>query len=875
MKWFPSFGSQRRNRELQEEIEAHLQMAIADRVARGETEEAARHAAAREFGNIALVQDVTRQMWGGGNWFEQLGRDLRYALRQLRKNPGFSITATAMLAVAICANSTVFSWIDGTMLRPIPGARDAGELVSLQRGERNFSPVPPLSYLDYRDLREQNHTLAGILAYHHDWITLTGGAQPERVFIANVSANYFDVLGIKPMLGRFFLAEEETKPSVPNVVLSYSLWKTRYAEDRAIVGKSIEIARHPLTVIGVAPEGVVGAMPGLRDDLWVTLDPLGTDPWRMTHRSGGAVWLNVIGRLRPGVSRGQAAQDLDSVMHNIVAAYPNDHLGANQITLDPMWRSPFGANGYMAATLPVLLAFAAVVLLLTCANVATLTLVRFVSRRRELAIRQSLGANRIQLVWQMVLEGMVLSIVAGAVALGLTSWTSKTFAWFLPASSILNGSMDHNVVIGIAVSSLLAGMLCGALPAWRSSHAPAIEVLKAESASISGGSRNRKLLSGLVVAQIALSLPLLICSGLFLRTLRNLASANPGFEQDHILTATVGLNIAGYSHDEVQLIRHKILDRVSALPGVKVASFTDWIPMTLGHKGEDAYPEGYVPHPHESLQVYHAEVAPRYFESLHTPILEGREFTPDDDEKAPRVLIVDQTAARRYWPGQDPLGKNLRIWGRLFTVVGVARNSTHMFVNESPEPMVYMSFFQEGYETIVQVETEGNPVDLAPAVENTIHQIDTRLPVFEVRPMRESTQMASIFAVIQSTLAGMFALIGLVLAVTGIYGVVAYRTQMRTHEIGVRMALGASRVDVLRLVLSQGVWLTGVGLALGLAFALVLTRLIARLLYGIGANDPVTVASVITLLGAMSLAACYLPAHRAMRRNPVKAIREL
>jgi predicted permease len=878
VRWFPSFGFQRRKRELQEELHAHLQMAIADRVARGETPEAARQAAAREFGNIPLVQDVTRHMWGRG-WLEQLGWDLRYALRQLRKSPGFTITATTMLAVAICANSTVFSWIDGTMLRPIPGARDTGDLVSLQRGERNFSPTPPFSYLDYRDLREQNHTFSGILAYHHDWITLTGGAQPERAYIANVSANYFNVLGVKPMLGRFFLPEEETRPdAVPSVVLGYSLWKMRYAADPAIVGKSIEIARHPVTVIGVAPEGFVGAMPGIRQDLWVTLDPLGTDAWRMMHRSGGAVWLNVIGRLRPGVSRDQAAQDLDTLMRNIVAAYPDDHLGENRITLDPMWRSPFGANGYLAATLPILLAFAAVVLLLTCANVATLTLVRFVSRRRELAIRQSLGANRLQLVRQMVLEGVVLSIAAGAAALMLTSWTSKTFAWFFPANAIpltFNGSMDHNVVIGIAVSSLLAGMLCSALPSWRSSHAPAIEVLKAESASISGGSRNRKLLSALVVAQIALSLPLLLCSGLFLRTLRNLAAANPGFDQDHILTASVGLNIVGYSHNEEQVIRHKILDRVSTLPGVKVASFTDWIPMTLSHKGEDAYPEGYVPHPHEALQVYHAEVGPRYFESLHIPILEGREFTPDDDEKAPRVLIVDQTAARRYWPGQDPLGKKLRVWGRPFTVVGLVKNSTHMFVNESPEPMVYMSFFQQGYETIVQVETEGNPADLAPAVESAIHEIDTQLPVFDVRPMRESTQMASIFAVMQSALAGMFALIGLVLAITGIYGVVAYRTQMRTHEIGVRMALGASRVDVLRLVLLQGLGLTGIGLALGLAFALGLTRFIARLLYGIGANDPLTVVSVIMLLGTMSLLACYVPAHRAMRRNPVTAIREL
>jgi predicted permease len=810
----------------------------------------------------------------------RLLQDVRLALRQLRKSPGFTITATAMLAVAICANSTIFSWIDGTMLRPIPGARDTGDLVSLQRGERNFSPTPPFSYLDYRDLREQNHTLTGMLAYHSDWITLTSAEDmPERIYIGNVSANFFDVLGVKPLLGRFFLPEEEARPdAVPDVVLSYSLWKTRYAGDPAIVGKAIEIARHPVTVIGVAPEGFTGAAPGLRDDAWLTLNPLGTNEYRLTHRSGGAVWLNVIGRLRPGVSRDQAAQDLDTLMHHIVAAYPDDHLGENRITLDPMWRSPFGANGYMAATLPILLAFAAVVLLLTCANVATLTLVRFVSRRRELAIRQSLGANRMQLVRQMVLEGAILSTGAGAVALVLTSWTSKTLAWFFPANAaplILNGSMDHEVVIGIAVSSLLAGMLCSALPAWRSSNAPAMEVLKAEAASASGGARNRKLLSGLVVTQIALSLPLLLCSGLFLRTLKNLARANPGFEQDHILTASVGTNIAGYSDDEEQVIRHKILDRVSALPGVKVATLTDWIPMTLSHKGVDAYPEGYVPRPHESLEVYHADVGPRYFESLHIPVLEGREFTPDDDGKAPRVLIVDQTAARRYWPGQDPLGKKLSVNGSPFTVVGVVRNSTHIFVNESPEPMVYMSFFQNGYETIVQVKTEGNPADLAPAVTNAIHEIDTRLPVFDVRPMRESTQMASSLAVIQSALAGMFALIGLVLAATGIYGVVAYRTQMRTHEIGVRMALGASRIDVLRLVLLQGLWLTGIGLALGLGFALGLTRFIARLLYGIGANDPVTVISVVMLLGTISLVACYFPARRAMRLNPVAAIREL
>jgi predicted permease len=804
-------------------------------------------------------------------------QDVRFALRQLRKNSGFTITATAMLAIAICANSTVFSWIDGTMLRPIPGAQKTGELVTLVRGEWNPSPSPPLSYPDYRDLRDQNHSLTGMLAYNHDWLSLTGGSQPERVYVANVSSNYFDLLGIKPMLGRFFLPEEETRPdAVPYVILGHSLWRTRYVSDPLIVGKSIEIARHPVTVIGVAPEGFIGAMPGIREDLWLTLNPIGSNNWRMTHRS--AAFLNVLGRLRPGVSREMANQDLETIMRRIVAAYPNDHLGVNTITLDPMWRSPFGANGYMASTLPILLAIAGVVLLLTCANVATLTLVRFVSRRREIAIRQSLGAGRLQLVRQMVLEGIMLSLGAGAVALLLTSWTAKTFAWFIPPSSnpiVLNGTVDQKVVIGIAVLAILAGLLCGVFPAWRSSRVPAAEVLKEESASISGGSRNRHLLSGLVVTQIALSLALLVSSGLFLQTLRNLSEGNPGFDQNHVLTASVGLNMAGYSNDEALVIRHRILDRVAVLPGVMVASLTDWVPMSFTRKTSDAYPEGYSPRPHESLEVRRADVSPRYFETLGIPMIEGRDFTQDDNPKAPSVLIVDETAAKRYWPGQDPIGKKLSIWGRLFTVVGEVKDTKHQFMNERPEPTIYMNFFQRAdNETTLQVKTRGNPEGMANIVEEAIHQVDRQLPVFDVRTMRETTQMARIFAVMQSTFAGIFAVIALILAATGIYGVVAYRTQLRTHEIGVRMALGASRANVLRLVLFQGMWLTLVGLAAGLALAFGLTRFIAELLYGVSANDPMTVALVATLLAIISLLACYIPAHRAMRVNPVSAIRE-
>lgn len=804
-------------------------------------------------------------------------QDVRLALRRLRKNPGFTITATAMLALAIGANSTIFSWINGTMLHPIPVARETGSLVSVMRGQWSVTPAPPFSYPDYRDLRDRNHSFVGMLAYHHDWLMLTGGAKPERIYVANVSANYFDVLGIKPALGRFFLPNEEARTGgVPYVVLSYSLWQTRFAADPAIVGKSIELARHPVTVIGVAPPGFINAMPGVRDDAWLPLDPLGTDSPRLKNR--GASYLNVLGRLKPGVSRRAATEDLERIMHRLVADFPSDHPGVNTITLDPLWRSPFGANVYLAATLPILLAIAAVVLLLTCANVATLALVDFISRRREIALRQSLGAGRIQLMRQMMVEGILVSLAGGVSALFLTSWTSRRLADFIPPNAnpiVLNGALDHNVALAILLLALLAGAFCGAFPAWRSSRVNPAEVLKEEAGSVAGSGHNRHLLNGLVVAQIALSLALLVCSGLLLRTLRNMTAADPGFEQDHVLVASVGLGIAGYLPAQVNAIQHKILDRVSALPGVQSAALTDWLPLSFNGRSSDVYPEGYVPQRHESHTVRRADVTPGFFTALGIPLVSGRGFTWGDNETAPRVVIVDQTAAAGYWPGAEPLGRRLSIGGQLFTVVGVVKNSKHQFINERPEPMVYLSFFQNSYETTVILRTHGDPVVMAPALEDALHQVDSQLPVFDLRSLRETTQISNSFAVMESTFAGIFAIIALVLSATGIYGVVAYRTQLRTHEIGIRVALGASRVHLLRLVLLQGLWLTVVGLALGLALSFGLTRFIAGLLYGIGANDPVTVAAVVILLACISLLACYLPARHAMRQNPVEAIREL
>ncbi|HSY03703.1 MAG TPA: ABC transporter permease [Acidobacteriaceae bacterium] len=817
-----------------------------------------------------------------GNAVSQMAslfHDIRYALRQLGRSPTFAAAAILMLALGICATSTALSWIEGTMLRPVPGARDTDGLVTIMRGQWNVSPAPPFSYPDYRDLRSANRTFSGILGYHHEWATMTLGNSQERVYAAQVTGNYFDVLRIRPILGRFFRVDEEAqRGGVPYVVLGYSLWKNRFAGDPAIVGKSIDIQHQPFTIIGVAPEGFVGCMPAIREEVWAPLavntTPGGND-WNVMHRENA--WLNVVGRLRPGVNQRAATQDLEAIMHGLVAAYPNEHPGVNTITLDPLWRSPFGGNGYFASSLPILLAFAALVLLLTCANVSTLMLVRFVARARDLAIRQSLGASRTELMGQMILEGLFVSLAGSGLALILTVWTSKMLGRFVPPSSnpiVVSGTVDQSVMLVVLMIAMGAGVLCGAVPALRSSHITPAEVLRQDSGSQFSGSRNRHVLSGLVVVQVGLSVALLVCAGLFLRTLRNTANADPGFDQTHVLTASIGLNV-GYSQTEIHRFQQKILAHARELPGVTQVSLTDWLPLGLSRKTADVWREGYVPQPHESGEVGRADVSADYFATLRIAMIEGRAFTDGDTENAPPVVIVDQTAAARYWPGQDPVGRRLKMWNSLWTVIGVAKNSTHYRIGGPAEAMIYNSILQTGDpETILQVRTPGDPEAMAPAVVEAIHQIDPQWLVYDVRPLRQSTEVASTFAIVESTFASAFALLALVLAATGIYGVLAYRTQLRTHEIGIRMALGAGRRDVLWLVLRQGLRLAFPGIALGLVLSIVLTHFITAHLYGVSPVDPLTFAAVTVLLAVVAGAASSLPALRAMRVDPIAAIHE-
>jgi predicted permease len=810
-------------------------------------------------------------------------QDLKFGLRMLAKNPGFTAVAVLTLALGIGANSTIFSWIDSTLLNPIPGVAHTSDLVTVMRGERSEHPTPPFSYLDYMDIRDHTQSFAGLLAYTDDFMSLTGTDKPERIYGALTSANYFEVLGVHPILGRGFLpAEEQTHGGGSVAVISEDMWRARFGSDRSVIGQAIQINRHLYTIVGVAPPDFQGCKTGLRADVWI---PLGMDHfvWGWNRpEDRGTFWLNVLGKLKPGVDRRQAEEELNLLMQQIIENSRNVDRGPSQITLDPLWRSPFGANVYMYKTLPMLLALAAVLLLLACANVANLLLVRSVTRRREVALRLAMGASRWVLVRQLMVETLVLALVGGALAMALTTWTAGTFAAFFPPTAslplALNGHADTTVLLETMAISILSAMVFGILPALRTSALAPIAVLKEEAGTMSGGPQKVRLSSALVVAQIALSLLLLICAGLFTRSLRNAQRQDPGFDPHHVLLASYELGPAGYSEAQGIAFHRQVLSKLEVLPGVESVTLADFSPLSFTLHTDYVQADGYVPQPHESMEISRAVVGPNYFRTMRTPLLAGREFTERDGEKSQPVAIVNQEFADRYWPGQDAIGKRISVvWGRYsqwFTVVGVARNGKYRRLVYAPEPVIFLPLFQDYYGlVIIHARVSGDPQVYAASVERTVHDLNADLPVFGVTTLTSSMQMGSIFERVAEAFAGAFGLLALILAAVGIYGVIAYTTRQRTHELAIRVAMGAQRADIFRLVLGQGLLLTLAGLVVGIAASLALTRFLKSVLFGVTATDVLTYTAVALLLCLVSLAACYIPARRATKIDPMAALR--
>jgi len=801
-----------------------------------------------------------------------IAKDWRYGLRMLAKAPGFTAAAVLTLALGIAANSTIFSWINSTILNPIPGVSHTSDLVTVMRGERSEHPTPPFSYLDYRDVRDNNRSFSGLLGFHMDFMYLTGIGKPERTYGTLTSANYFDVLGVRPMLGRGFLPEEEQK-SGNIVVISYGLWQSHFGGDRSVVGKTIEINLRSYTIIGVTPPGFCGCFTGLRTDLWFPLI-LDHSVWGSNRpEDRGTFWLNVYGRLKPGVNTRQAEEDLNPLMQRIAQAYPQAHQGSpNQITLDPLWRSPFGVNVYLYKTLPLLLGLAMVLMLLACANVANLLLVRSVGRRREIAIRQALGASRSQLVRQLLAESLLLALAGGGIAMLITTWSAGTIAHFVPPTTIpltLKGHAEVRVLLITLAFSLLTALLFGTLPAWRASSLSPVAVIKEEAGSISGGFHRSRLASGLVVAQISLSLLLLICAGLFIRSLDMARRSDAGFDPHRVVLASY----EPLPSDHLKFNRD-LLAKLDDMPGVESATLADFSPLNFTVHTHYIEPEGYVPQPHESMEVTYGVVGPKYFSMMKTGLISGRDFTDADVPGGRLVAIVNQAFVDRFWPGQDAVGKRIRTDDRSFTVIGVSRNAKYRRIIYAPEPIFYLPLFQDDRSPVIaHARVSGDARAFAFRVEEAIREIDAGSPVFDVTTMESSMQLGSVFERVAATFAGSFGLLSLALATVGIYGVVAYATRQRTREIAIRMALGAERGQVFRLVLGQGLRLTVCGLGVGLVVSWALTRLLRSQLYGVSTTDPLTYASVGFLLCLVALAACYFPAYRATKVEPNAALR--
>ena len=802
-------------------------------------------------------------------------RDLRFGVRLLLKNRGFTLAAVLTLAIGIGANSTVFSWANATLLNPIPGMAAPGEVVELMRGVPGHASS--ISYPDYLDLRRDNSVFSGYTAFGLVPMSITAGEKPERLMGTLVSANYFDVLRVKPMFGRGFLESEDgSAGAAPVAVIGYDLWKRRFGGNPLAIGQTIHFNNHPFTIVGVAPPEFQGSYTALRSEIWIPLamepqfNPTGS---YLTDR--GTTWLNSLGRLKPGVSREQAQAEMNGVFQSIARENPDTHRGRNEITLFPLWRAP-GANSMFSIVFPILIAIAGAVLLLTCANVANLMLVRGVSRRQELAIRRSLGASRGRLVGLVLIESMLLSLAGGAAALVLTEWAQGFFMDMAPQSNLpiwVAVHMDRRVLLITLAVSVATGVLFGILPALRASGANPIGVLRTETRSVAGGRQKARLSGALAVVQISLSLVLLASASLFIRSMKKAQTVYPGFNPDHVLVASYDLFPNGYTREKGSALHGQLLEKVESLPGVRGAALADWVPMGFSASSDEFAPEGYVSKPHESVEAGIAIVSPNYFRVMEIPIVAGREFAAHDGPGGEPVVVVNQTIAQLYWPGQDAVGKRIRIQGEWRKIVGIAQNSDYYGLHDPPERFLYFPLDQMySPEITLHVRTVGDPGAALTAVAQALHDLSPGLPLFDVGTLRGRIQAASTIQRVAGASAGVLGVLALLLAAVGIYGVIAFSTKQRAREIGIRVALGAQRGDVLKLVLSGGAKLAMIGIALGTVAAFALARLISSLLFGVSAGDPLTFITIPILLAGVTLLASYLPARRATRVDPLIAL---
>ena len=806
-------------------------------------------------------------------------QDLRFGLRMLRRNPGFSILAVVCLTVGIGATAAVFSWIEGILIRPYPLVVDQDRLVALT-GTNRGSGRDDVSWPDFKDL-ERSSTLAdAFIAEKITGSTLTIGDRAERVTGSMVSANYFDAIGVHPILGRGFeVGEDVGRNSHPVTVISYQMWQDRFHGDPNVIGKTQVLAGLPHTIIGVAPNGFYGTFVGYAFQFWVPASmqaQFDAGAYKLEDR--GARWIEGFVRLKRGVSIDQAQAELSAVAGRLEATYPEANRGRG-VRLYPLWQTPFNNAGAMLPTLGIALAVVMAVLLIACANVGNLLLVRSLARQQEMTIRVSIGAGRLRLVRQLMTEGIILSSIAAIGGLLVARWLRDAIALLTPPRGgvllRLPGALDWRVFAVSGGVSIAATMLFGLVPAILTTRVDLAGALRAEGGGVVGSHGRSWVRSTLVLIQMSLSFVLLVGAGLLIQTLQAVRHANPGFTTDGVLTTTIDLFTAGYDTQRAKNFQTELVDRLQTRAGIDSAALSRYTPFSYRtYPSAPIAVDGYDAPKDQQPTAEYNEISPAFLATMGIPVLSGREFTRADDETALPVAIVDQTTASQFFRGADPVGRRIQVRGKWLQIVGVARTAKYRNLLETPRPFLYVPL-RQSFSPIValHIRTSQGPAALAPMLVREIHALDPNVAPSEVITMREQVERTTAPQRIGVTILVVFATLALGLAAVGLYGVMAATVSQSTRELALRIALGADTADLLRLVMSRSVLLTGVGIVVGLAVALQVTRLLGYLLYNVSPRDPLAFGFAFVVIALASLVASLVPAWRATRTDPLLAMR--
>ncbi len=869
------FRGAQAERDLHREIQSHIALLQEDFEVRGLSPKEAHLAARRAYGGVEQAKELHREE-RSYLWIEHRFKDLRYGGRSLLRNPGFTLVAVITLALGIGANTAIFSVVNAVLLRPL-GYRDADRLVTLLHD--GTDPVAVANYIDWRD---QSRSFEAMGAADYWSANLTGGDVPEHVLGLKVTQNLLPMLGVRPLLGRLFAPGEDRIGSDHEAILSYRLWQRRFNGDAGILGKSITLSGQAFTVVGVMPAGFKFApFWATHAELWVP-NAFGD---RIYNR--GANSLRVFARLKRGVTIEQAQAEIATITGRLEKKYPGTNRG---IIVTPLKENVVGK---VRTPLLMLLAAVGFVLLIACANVAHMLLARTSDRQKEIAVRTALGAGRSRLIGQFLTENLLLSCAGALAGLMLALWGTKVLTALAPAyiPRVETVGVDARVVFFLLGVTLLTSIAFGLAPALHATAGNLSGALKEGGRGDSGSLRRNRLRGFLVGSEFALAFMLLIGAGLMIRSFSALQSVDPGFNPHNVLSMVV--SVEGTKEAEPhrrEILYRELLDKIRKLPGVKSAGGINHLPLAGDMWGFSFYIEGRPkPRPGDSPTAVYRVVMPGYFETMRLPVLRGRAISSSDDARAPGVVIINQRAARAYWPGEDPVGKRITFdtgksdspaW---LTIIGVAKDAKQLDWAAEPYPEVYLAALQNrdflgdgashtAYITVV-ARTANNPANLAPVLKDTVWSFDRNLPISDVLTMDRVVADATAQPRFETLLLGIFAILALALAAVGIYGVMSYSVSRRTREIGIRISLGASRAKVLRMVVRQGMLQALTGIAAGLAGALLLSQLMAKMLYGVRPTDPATFTAVAAILGLAATVAACIPAHKATRIEPMAALR--